>query len=196
MSRLLVLYGTTDGQTAKIARAIAETWRAHGSTVDVIRADSAGAHPRPGDYDGIVVAASLHVGGYQRSVRRWVRQHAAALTDKTTVFLSVCLGVLQDDAKVRADLDRIARRFFAETGWTPTMTKLVAGALPYSRYGWLKRQIMRRIVRRAGTETDPRRDYEFTDWADLTRFAKGFLWTVRLCAQQPRPTRRAEAAVG
>jgi len=194
MRRLLIIYGTTDGQTAKIARAVAQTWRDNGATADVILADKAGTLPRPEDYDGIVVAASLHAGGYQRSVRHWVRSHAAVLSEKTTVFLSVCLGVLQDDAKVREDLDRIARKFFAETGWTPTMTKVVAGALPYTRYGWLKRRIMQHMARKAGMKTDIHRDYEFTDWADLAIFAKGFLWTVKLCAHKTTPPRTAAAA--
>jgi menaquinone-dependent protoporphyrinogen oxidase len=193
MSRLLVLYGTTDGQTAKIAQAVAATWRARGADVDVVQAGKEGKDPRPQDYDGIVVAASVHVGGYQRAVRSWVRRHAAALTEKPTAFLSVCLGVLQPDAGVRADLDRIMDRFVGETGWTPTMTKSVAGALRYSRYGWLKRWVMRRIVRKAGMETDTRRDYEFTDWAELEVFAKGFFWTAKLCGQHrlARPTQAA-----
>jgi menaquinone-dependent protoporphyrinogen oxidase len=193
MSRLLIVYGTTDGQTAKIVRAIADIWRDKGSAVDVVLANQAGTLPTLADYDGIVVAASLHAGGYQRAVRHWVRRHAAALTGKTSVFLSVCLGVLQDDAKVRNDLDRIARDFFRETGWTPTMTKMVAGALLFTKYGWQKRRIMRHMARKAGMETDIRRDYEFTNWADLEVFAKGFLWTAKLCA--PRPAQIAEAVI-
>jgi menaquinone-dependent protoporphyrinogen oxidase len=193
MSRLLLLYGTTDGQTGKIAQAVAATWRARGANVDVIQAGKEGKDPRPQDYDGIVVAASVHVGGYQRAVRQWVKRHAAPLTDKPAAFLSVSLGVLQHDAKVRADLDRIMSRFLTDTGWTPTLTKAVAGALPYSRYGWLKRWAMQRIVRKAGMETDTRQDYEFTDWAELEVFAKGFLWTAKLCArhQPARPTQAA-----
>lgn len=194
MSRLLIIYGTTDGQTAKIARAVAQTWRDNGSKADVILADKAGTLPKPEDYDGIVVAASLHAGGYQRTVRRWVRNHAEVLTSKTTVFLSVCLGVLQTEPRVREALDRLAREFFRETGWTPTMTKFVAGALHYSRYGWLTRRIMRSIARKGGMETDIRQDYEFTDWADLAIFAKGFLWTVKLCAPRTAPPRSAAAA--
>jgi len=193
MSRLLVLYGTTDGQTAKIAQAVAATWRVRGADVDVIQAGKERKDPRPEEYDGVVVAASIHLGGYQRAVRSWVKRHAAALTEKPAAFLSVCLGVLQQDAKVRADLDRIMNRLFTETGWMPTMTKVVAGALPYSRYGWIRRWVMRRIVRKAGMETDPRQDYEFTNWAELELFAKGFLWTAKLCAP-PRPARPAQAA--
>ena len=82
MSRILVLYGTTDGQTAKIARALGDTLREQGAAVDVV--DAGTASPRPDEYTGVVVAASLHAGGYQRTVRRWVRVHARVLNEKPT----------------------------------------------------------------------------------------------------------------
>lgn len=54
------------------------------------------------------------------------------------------------------------------------MTKAVAGALLYTRYGWLKRWIMRRIVRKAGGDVDTTRDYEYTDWIALRELARRF----------------------
>ena len=35
MTRILVVYATTDGHTAKIAGAVADTLRVHGAAVDV-----------------------------------------------------------------------------------------------------------------------------------------------------------------
>ena len=40
------------------------------------------------------------------------------------------------------------------TGWRPGTVKLVAGALPYTQYAWFKRLIMKRIVGKAGGDTD------------------------------------------
>jgi menaquinone-dependent protoporphyrinogen oxidase len=54
----------------------------------------------------------------------------------------------------------------------------VAGALLYRKYGFLKRWIMKRIVARAGGDTDTSRDYEYTDWNDMRAFAKEFLQLV------------------
>ena len=88
--------------------------------------------------------------------------------------MSVCLGVLQKDPKVQQDLQAILDRFVARTGWRPTVVKLVAGALPYTRYGWVQRLVMRRIVAKAGGDTDTHRDYEYTDWNDLRHFAADF----------------------
>ena len=55
-------------------------------------------------YDAFVVAASVHAGGYQRDLKWWVRVHAQTLAEKPSVFVSVCLGVLQKDPEVREDL--------------------------------------------------------------------------------------------
>jgi menaquinone-dependent protoporphyrinogen oxidase len=86
----------------------------------------------------------------------------------------VCLGVLQHDAKVERDLQAILDRFVAIAGWRPTAVKFVAGALPYTHYGWLRRLVMKRIVAKAGGDTDTSRDFEYTDWNDLRHFAVDF----------------------
>jgi menaquinone-dependent protoporphyrinogen oxidase len=172
MSRILVLFGTTEGQTAKIAAAIGASLRTHDATVDVVEAGSLTIDPQT--YDAVVVAASVHAAGYQRAVARWVRAHARALGTRPTAFVSVCLGVLQPDPKVQRHVADIASRFVSEAGWRPTVIKIVAGALPYTRYNWVKRWLMRRIVAKAGGDTDTSRDYEYTDWGDVRAFATQF----------------------
>lgn len=117
----------------------------------------------------------LHRGGYQRGVRRWVALHASALRERPTAFVSVCLGVLERNPNTDREIDAIMARFFALTGWTPSVRKLVAGALPYTKYNWFKRYLMRRIVAKAGGDVDTSRDYEYTDWNDLRAFAREFL---------------------
>jgi menaquinone-dependent protoporphyrinogen oxidase len=172
MARILVLFGTTDGQTARIAGSLAEAIHDAGHTADLVDASHGG--PAPDEYDGVIVAASVHAGGYQRPVERWLRAHAAALVAQRSAFVSVCLGVLQHDPKVDAELERIRRRFFDSTGWRPETVHVVAGALPYTKYNWLKRWMMRRIVAKAGGDTDVSRDYEYTDWDDVRRFGSAF----------------------
>jgi menaquinone-dependent protoporphyrinogen oxidase len=184
MSRILVLYGTTDGHTTKVAHALADTLEMQGAAVDVI--DAGGADPDPAPYDGVVVAASVHVGGYQQAVRRWLRGHAPVLRGKPTAFVSVCLAVLQREPRVQQELAAIITRFLTATGWTPTMTKTVAGALLYTKYNWIKRWVMKRIVRKVGGDTDTGRDYEYTDWSDLRAFAEQFGRAVRERPQSGR----------
>jgi len=176
MSRILVLYGTTEGQTGKIAHALADALRAAGVSADV--ADAGADWPDARRYDAVIVAASIHAGGYQRAVRRWVRAHAGVLNEKPTAFVSVCLAILQREARVHQELSAIVDRFVRSTGWRPSTTKHVAGALAYSRYNWFTRLAMVRIVRKAGGDTDTSRDYEYTDWADVRAFAAGFARSV------------------
>jgi menaquinone-dependent protoporphyrinogen oxidase len=174
MTHILVVYGTTDGHTRKIAQVLAENLRAQFCSVDIV--DSAGMLRRlsPEGYDGVIVAASVHIGDYQRDVANWVRAHAPMLNLIPSAFLSVCLAVVEKGTKPRQEILRIMRRFLDRCGWRPTITKMVAGALPYTRYGWIKRMMMRRLVAKAGGDTDTSRDYEYTDWNDLRTFSCDF----------------------
>jgi menaquinone-dependent protoporphyrinogen oxidase len=187
MNRILVIYGTTEGHTRKIANSIGDTLRLDDFDVDVVQAGA--IDPRPADYDGVVVAASVHGGRYQHDVGDWVRAHGGELAAKPTAFVSVCLAVLQNDPTVLSELDAIVRRFTATAGWRPSEIKLVAGALPYTKYNWFKRWIMKRITAKAGGDTDTSRDYDYTDWADLRVFAGEF--GRRVAAVRPRSHARA-----
>jgi len=182
---ILIVYGSTQGQTRKVAHALAEELAFAGATADVIDARERRPTRDPGDYDGIIVAASVHAGGYQRGVRRWVKAHAGAIACQPNAFVSVCLGVLEHKPETDRELERIMARFFALTGWTPSMRKIVAGALPYSKYNWLMRRMIRRIVAKAGGDVDTSRDYEYTDWADVRAFARTFLAAIPVWSPAP-----------
>ena len=172
MARILVFYGTTTGHTAKIARSIGDTLRQQGAGVNVIEAN--GEWPEPEDYAAVVVAASVHGGKYQPQVRRWVRANAEALNARPTAFVSVCLGVLQQEPQVQQEVAAIMTRFLMAAGWRPAVTKTVAGALLYTQYNPFLRWVMKRITRKAGGDTDTSRDYEYTNWSDLRMFAEDF----------------------
>jgi menaquinone-dependent protoporphyrinogen oxidase len=187
MTRILVVYGTTDGQTAKIARYLGGELGWMGAEVDVVEAGTASPDPR--NYAGVLVAASLHAKGFQRNVIRWVRANADALRTVTSAFIPVSLSVLQKDLKVQRELGGIVNRFEDEAGWKPTRVKFVAGALLYTKYGWLKRWVMRWIAGRAGGSTDTTRDHEYTDWEDVKKFAVAFYAMCRVIS-------RHEAALG
>ena len=123
-ARILVFYGTTNGQARKVARAVAETFRAEGAAVDLVDAASR-TDPAPELYTACVVTASVHIGGFQRSVRRWVKAHASALNVAPTAFVAVCLGVLEHNPalSVKAPRQKLGK------GKTPVLTAEEAGEL-------------------------------------------------------------------
>lgn len=174
MSHILVLYGTTDGHTAKVAQAVADALETEGCAVTVVDAGGDTEGVTPESYDGVIVAASVQMGHFQRPVERWVRAHARALDDKPTAFLSVCLGILEHNPKTTQELEGIVKRFLDLTRWHPTRRHFVAGATPYTRYGFFKRWIIRRIVAKNGGDTDTSHDVEYTDWKDLREFSRRF----------------------
>ena len=176
MRKILIVFATTDGHTRKVAEALAGAMRGSGRQVRVVEAGT--RDEPPAEYSAVVVAASVHAGGYQRAVKSWLRRHAAELHALPTAFVSVSLGVLQQEPAVQQELRAIVQRLCVATNWHPTLIKHVAGALPYTRYNFLKRLIMKRIAAKAGGGTDTSRDYEYTDWKDLDDFAARFVRTA------------------
>ncbi len=57
----------------------------------------------------------------------------------------------------------------------PHRILLVAGALKYLEYDFLKRMIMRMIAKKEGRDTDTTKDYEYTDWEALRGFCDEFV---------------------
>ena len=181
MTRVLVLYGTTDGHTSQVADAISEALALGGLDTAVFQAGTIA--PDLPEYAATIVVASVHAGRYQKEVEHWVRAHAAELAAQPTAFVSVSLAILaKANPKTSADLDAVVARFLATTGWRPTVVKHVAGALLYTRYGIFKRWMMKRIVARSGGATDTSKDYDYTDWADLRAFANEFRRRIAVAA--------------
>jgi menaquinone-dependent protoporphyrinogen oxidase len=58
MPRLLIAYGTTDGQTSKICDFLADEATRLGTEVDLVRGGTRPVYP--GAYDAVIVAASVH----------------------------------------------------------------------------------------------------------------------------------------
>ena len=174
MVRILIVYETTEGQTAKIAQAIGSRLRQQGAHADVFSAGATGRSVSATHYDGVIVAGSVHIGRYQRKLRAWVRNHAFELKMRPAAFVSVSLGVLSKSAKAEKDLKAIVDRFADDTGWQPPLVKHVAGALLYTRYNFFTRWAMERIAAAEHGSTDTTRDHEYTDWKDVREFADRF----------------------
>jgi menaquinone-dependent protoporphyrinogen oxidase len=77
----------------------------------------------------------------------------------------------ESDPAWRAEAESHVAEFLAATGWRPVTTATFAGALRYPRYGPITRFIMKLISRSHGGPTDTHREYEFTDWMAVARFA-------------------------
>ncbi len=168
-SRILIVFHTSEGQTAKIAERVASVLRDRGNTVDVREVEGA---PAPDGYDGVVVGDSIHAVKHSRSMIRYLRSHVDTLNAMPAALFQVCLTSANPDAEHTATAHKLVQELLDNTGFDPDAVGLFAGALVYTQYGWFKRHVMRAIVKREGGDLDMRRDYEYTDWDAVVRFAQ------------------------
>jgi len=179
MSTILIAYGTSEGQTAKIAEQLAGFILAQGH--DVVTADIArGAPaPAPAGYQAVIVGASVHKAKHQRWVVDYVRRNRPALERLPSAFFSVSLAIQDGSEKGRLEAEGYVETFVKETGWDPEKVGLFAGALVYTKYNFVLRWVMRRIARSRGSrDLDTGRDYVYTDPDAVKRFAEEFLTSV------------------
>lgn len=177
MPTILILYATSEGQTARIAQRMARTFRARGHVAETCPAEALSQRRQLESYDGVIVGASVHYGRHPSHLRTLVRQHGSALQARPNAFFSVSLsaggpGAKPDAAKRYLDL------FLRQVDWRPQQTATFAGALQFSQYGAFKRLLMMIFVGLAGGDTDTSRDYEYTDWDAVERFAATFAQRV------------------
>lgn len=166
MARVLILYATVEGQTARIAGCVAERLRAAGHGVE-LRDAAGGADPAA--HDAVIVGASVHYGHHPGWLRKALAHSRAALAGRRTAFFSVSLSVNPD----------YARDFLRRVGWQPDLVATFTGALKYRQYAWWKRQLVQVFARMGGHDTDTSRDHEYTDWTSVAHFADAF--AGRLC---------------
>ncbi len=169
---VLIVYETKQGQTEKIARRLAELLTVFGHVVQVTKASLYTKGQTLEAFQLVVVGAPIHAGGYPEPVQKFVREHLAQLRAIPSVFLSVGLAIASRTSNGEAQTQEVVDKLLAKTSWRPRHVELIAGALPYSKYNVFIRYIMKRITAKEGGDTDTSRDYEYTDWSALERFAQ------------------------
>jgi len=169
---ILIVYGTTEGQTRKIARIMEDVLQQAGHRVAI--ADAADEPPAPEGYDAVLVGASIHIHNYQSAVMHYIREYADTLNGMPGAFFSVCMAVASDMKEEHEEARKIARNFLEKAGWRPMEVTHIAGALKFSKYDFFKRFVMKTIARKEGHEVDTGKDYEYTDWHAVKAFVTTF----------------------
>jgi menaquinone-dependent protoporphyrinogen oxidase len=182
MKSIGIFYATREGQTKRIADHLAANLRGRGYAVDTHNLHG-GAPIDLSRYTAAILAAPVHAGDHAPEIVKFAKQHVRELERLPSAFISVTLSEAgaerpnapaEEYVRFTADVQKVIDRFVEQTGWRPKYVKPVAGALQYSKYNVLLRYVMKRIARAAGAETDTSRDYEYTDWKALDRFAGEF----------------------
>ena len=170
---VLIVYGTTEGQTRKIAEWTATRIGERGRQAALL--DSAATAPDLdfAAYDAFIIAASVHQEYHQEAITSLVIAHLGVLDTKPSAFISVSLSAALEGA--RAEAQKYVDSFVSMTGWRPRMTLLLGGALRFTEYDYFQEQIVKFIVMKRGGAPSTGRDREFTDWNARPTSLMGFL---------------------
>jgi menaquinone-dependent protoporphyrinogen oxidase len=171
--KLLIVYGTTEGQTSKVVRQIEKHAFAAGWQVEAYNAIE--YPPSPHGFDAVIIAGSVHMMKYQDALIHYATAHADALTHRPNAFVSVSMAAAHLDEANQLEVNKWVSAFEQQTDWGPEQVEHVAGALKYVEYNWMKRMVMREIARSTGESTDTTQDHEYTDWNRLQLFTRDFI---------------------
>lgn len=170
--KILIIYGTSEGQTRKIARFMEEILQAHQH--QVVIADVTEEPPSPDTFDAILIGSSIHAHKYNPAIEHYATEHVETLNNKPSAFFSVCLAVASDLEEEHREAHKIAEDFLSKVGWQTDDVAHIAGALRYTKYDYLKKLIMRMIAKKKGNDVDTSKDYEYTDWDAVKEFTLAF----------------------
>jgi menaquinone-dependent protoporphyrinogen oxidase len=187
--KILIVYGTTHGQTATIAAFLQLTLEQRGCQVVVSNVKEPPTPPLD-QFNGVIVGASVIARGHQPAIAAFIRDNLETLNTMTSAFFSVSASAGSAREAGRAAARRLCDGFLTETGFRPDLSECIAGAIKYTRYNFLLRWYMKKASRMNGGSTDTSRDHEYTDWAQVEAFARLFAERVTRSHQL-----EAEAAV-
>lgn len=180
MSDILIAYATGEGQTAKIANVLAKQFRSDGHSVKTTDLGAGDGEPCAASYDALIVAASVHAGKHQDSVRDFVVRHKNSFCGKPTAFISVSIAAVAAEQAGRARADEQVAAFLGQVDWQPDFVEKFGGAFRYSKFSAVRRWIFRvsqRLFRKElGRQgwPDLTMDLELTDWSAVRRFGELF----------------------
>lgn len=173
MSSFLVLYGTSEGQTAKVTDSVVDALAGRGHAVEAVDVESS-SNITVEVFDAVVVGSSVHLGEHNEAVRDFVAENTGALSERPTAFFQLSLFSAVDDEQRRAEAAGYVDTFLEETGWDPDRVGVFGGALRYSKYGFLERLTMKRLAEEATGEAEASRDHEYTNGDEAEAFTNDF----------------------
>lgn len=169
--QVLFVYGTTEGQTHKIADFCGKRLVDQGHEVDLYDIGNRRLSREISDFEAVVLAGSVHQERHQEDLENFVFARKQELRTLPSLLISVSLSIAFENGKDAAE--GYVRSFVRETEFTPTDILLLGGALKFDKYGYYMNQIIEHVVlkdREMITE-----DREFTDWELLKHTLDAFV---------------------
>jgi menaquinone-dependent protoporphyrinogen oxidase len=171
MSRVLILFSSTDGHTIKICQRLKQVIEQNGHHQVTVLAVTDFRQVDLQAFDKIVVGASIRYGHHNKHVFDFIRENQPVLDSKANAFFSVNI-VARKPEKNRPETNPYLRKFLKQIAWQPKQLEVFAGKLDYPKYTFFDRMMIRFIMLMTKGPTDPSTVVEFTDWRQVEFFGK------------------------
>jgi menaquinone-dependent protoporphyrinogen oxidase len=168
MSRILLLYSSVFGMSRQVCERLATLLAAGGERATVMALVDPAVDLTT--YDAIVIGASIRYGKHHPTVLEFIRRHQAVLEARPSALFSVNLVARKADRNT-PQTNPYLQALLRQSPWKPQLLGVFAGELNYARYGLFDRQMVRFIMWLTGGPTDLTTNTQFTDWAEVERFA-------------------------
>lgn len=171
MAHILLLHSGVYGHTKRISERMQAKLVSLGQQVELTSLPDCVVEP--GKYDAILIGASIRNGKHNPAVLDFINRHQAVLDEKPSGFFSVNL-VARKPHKNTPETNPYTKAFVAKSPWQPKLLGVFGGDLDYQRYSSFDRNVIRFIMWLTKGPTDPQTKAEYTDWAQVERFAERF----------------------
>lgn len=170
MSKILLIYSTTDGHTLEICSCLLKIIEQDNNEVILISIDDENNF-NLNEFDKIIIGASIRYGKHSPKVYSFINKNLKILEKKSNAFFSVNV-VARKPNKNTPETNPYLKKFLSQISWKPKHIALFAGKIDYQRYNVFDRYMIRMIMWMTKGPTDPKTNIDFTDWDQVRKFGQ------------------------
>jgi len=170
MSKIIIIYSTTDGHTKEICSYLLRVIEESGKEAILVPIEDADKVDLNA-FDKIVIGASIRYGKHSENVYDFINDNLRTLDNKPNAFFSVNV-VARKPNKNQPETNPYLRKFLSQIEWQPKELAVFAGKIDYQKYNVFDRYMIRMIMFITKGPTDPKACVEFTDWNQVKEFGQ------------------------
>ena len=170
MATIGFIYSTVDGHTLEICQRLKTVVEEGGfeATILELTPDSA---IDLGQFDQIVIGASIRYGKHRPEVVRFINDNIEQLESKHGAFFSVN-AVARKPEKKEPHTNPYVRKFLKTITWQPAIIGIFGGRIHYAKYRFWDRTMIRFIMWMTKGPTNLDANVDFTDWDEVESFGR------------------------
>lgn len=172
---IAILYESRHGQTKKIAQKIQDQMVKQSVTVSLARCRDKNARDLISKADALLFGSSIQMGKVDSHLIKLIRSSTSEINKKPNGLFLVSLANKTQTAESKEHVKTYFSAVTDSTGWKPGATLSCSGALPFTRYNFFIRFMLKQIGKKQGENYDTSKDYEYTDFTEVETFALTFI---------------------